>query len=459
MATNGKNTGNKHVSLNLNIRGISQSPTLAINELSKKLAAKGTTIYPMGLGQSPFPVPSSVVEELKAHAHEKDYLNVKGLEALRQAVAYFHKQKNKVDIKANHVLIGPGSKELMFILQMVYYGELILPTPCWVSYVPQAKIIGRNIKLIHTSQENKWRITHKQLSDFLLKENDTYKPRLLILNYPSNPDGGTYSGNELKKIAQVARKHELIILSDEIYSELHYKGEHVSIAEFYPEGTIISSGLSKWCGAGGWRLGTFAFPPNFEWLLNAMAAVASETYTSVCAPIQYAAIKAFKGGVVIERYLRHVRRILAHLSQQCATILKESGISVNSPDGAFYFFIDFTACSSRLNAKGIYDSHTLCEQLLKETGVAILPGEAFMRSAEELTARLAFVNFDGTQAIAKSETFPLSQNLPDNFAELYCPDTINGMKKIAAWVQEKSIDEVQQKQSLQYLKDEIPLLH
>ena len=142
--------GKNHISLNLNIRGINQSSTLAINELSKKLSNKGETVYPMGLGQSPFPVPAPVVETLKMHAHEKDYLPVKGLEALRQAVAHFHRQKDNVDIKSNNVLIGPGSKELMFILQMVYYGDLILPTPCWVSYVPKAKIIGRNIKLIHT---------------------------------------------------------------------------------------------------------------------------------------------------------------------------------------------------------------------------------------------------------------------------------------------------------------------
>lgn len=154
----------KHISLNLNIRGIGQSPTLAINELSKSLQNKGVSIYSMGLGQSPFPVPAPVVETLKMHAHEKDYLNVKGLEALRQAVAHFHKQKDNVDIKSKNVLIGPGSKELMFILMMVYYGDVILPSPCWVSYGPQAQIIGRKIRLIHSLPENKWRITPRQLN-------------------------------------------------------------------------------------------------------------------------------------------------------------------------------------------------------------------------------------------------------------------------------------------------------
>jgi len=421
------------ISLNLNIRGIEQSPTLAINELSKKLNGNGKTIYPLGLGQSPFPVPAPVVETLRMHAHEKDYLNVKGLEALRQAVAHFHRQKDNVDIKANNVLIGPGSKELMFILLLVYYGDIITPTPCWVSYAPQAKIIGRNIRLIHTTSKNKWRLTAKQLSEFLAREHDTYKPRLMILNYPSNPDGGTYSAEELKKIAKVAKKHEMIILSDEIYGQLHFKGEHVSIARFYPEGTIISSGLSKWCGAGGWRLGTFAFPSNYEWLMNAMSAVASETYTSVSAPIQYAAVRAFKGGILIERYLWHARRILEHLANKSTAILRKAGIQVHTPDGAFYLFIDFTPLAAKLKEKGITNSKVLCERLLKDSGVAILPGEAFQRPPEELTARLAYVNFDGAKALSTSETIPLNEKLPDNFAENHCFSVIQAMQKIADW--------------------------
>jgi aspartate aminotransferase len=424
---------NKRISLNLNIRGISESPTLAINELSKKLQKKGNTVYRLGLGQSPFPVPEAVVNELKIHAHEKDYLPVKGLEALRQAVAYFHREKDQVDIKANNVLIGPGSKEFLFLLMLVYYGEVILPTPCWVSYAPQAKIIGRNIKLIHTSFESKWRLTAEQISEFLAKEKDQFKPRLLVLNYPSNPDGGTYTTEDLKKIARIARKHEMIILSDEIYGQLHFQGKHVSIARFYPEGTIISSGLSKWCGAGGWRLGTFAFPAEFDWLINAMAAVASETYTSVSAPIQYAAIKAFRGSPSIENYLRHARRILEHLGSVSTAILTKAGIRVHPPDGAFYLFLDFSPLSSGLAKRGIHDSISLCQKLLLETGVAILPGEAFKRPPEELTARLAFVNFDGAKALAMSQTIPSDNALPDDFGKQHCLEVLEAMHRIANW--------------------------
>ena len=132
----------KHVSLNINIRGLSESPTLAINERVKQMQSRGEKVYNFGLGQSPFPVPVPVVEALRLHAHEKEYLPVKGLFPLKEAVAGFHRQKDLVEANADYVLVGPGSKELMFLLQLVFYGEIIVPTPCWVSYVPQAQILG-----------------------------------------------------------------------------------------------------------------------------------------------------------------------------------------------------------------------------------------------------------------------------------------------------------------------------
>jgi histidinol-phosphate/aromatic aminotransferase/cobyric acid decarboxylase-like protein len=271
------------VNLNLNVRGLSQSATLAINERSRELAREGREVFRLGLGQSPFPVPGPVTEGLREHAHEKDYLPVKGLWELRQAVAAYHQRAEGVNISAEDILIGPGSKELMFIVQLTYYGDLVIPTPSWVSYAPQAHIIGRHIRWVPTRPENDWRLTPEELDR--LCSSDPTRPRIIILNYPSNPTGDTYTVSELRELARVARTYRVVLLSDEIYGELHHRGQHVSIARYYPEGTIISAGLSKWCGAGGWRLGTFAFPPALRWLQDAMAVVASETYTSTSAPI------------------------------------------------------------------------------------------------------------------------------------------------------------------------------
>ncbi len=425
---------NKHVSLNLDIRGLNQSATITINDISRDLKAAGKNVYRLGLGQSPFPVPQPVVEALKLHAHEKDYLPAKGLPALREAVAKFHRHKDGVEARAEGVLIGPGSKQLMFLLQLVYYGELIVPTPCWVSYVPQAQIIGRKVSLVETSYETRWQMTAEQLERHCAGEQDEYRPRILILNYPGNPDGCTYTESELKDLAEVARRYEVVLLSDEIYGQLHHKGNHISVARFYPEGTIISSGLSKWCGAGGWRLGTFTFPPDMDWLLEAMAAVASETYTSVSAPIQYAAVRAFGDGVLIERYLWHARRILADLGQHCAKSLNEAGIRVHMPEGAFYLFIDCSPLAERLRKRGINTGPEMCHRLLRETGVAILPGTSFQRPEHELTARLAYVDFDGSKALAAGETISPDKPLPDTFAEQYCRRVTEAIRLLADWL-------------------------
>lgn len=383
--------------INLNVRGLSRSATLEINERSKALVAAGRNIYKLGLGQSPFPVPAAVVEALQLHAGEKDYLPVMGLPELRTAVALFHKNAESIDYTADDVLIGPGSKELMFIVQLVYYGDLVIPSPSWVSYAPQAQIIGRQIRWLATPGGQSLRMSVQELEKHCSLDPEC--PRLVILNYPNNPSGETYSKKELREIAGVARRYRVILLSDEIYGPLHFEGRHVSIARYYPEGTIISSGLSKWCGAGGWRLGTFTFPKNLHWLRDAMAIVASETYTATAAPIQYAAVTAYQGGSEIDKYLRESRIVLKALAEYLYRRFLAAQIILPRPAGAFYLFLNFERFREQLRQREIVDSLQLCEVLLSETGIAILPGSVFGRPPAELSARISFVDFDGEKAL------------------------------------------------------------
>jgi len=420
--------------INPHINGLEVSATLAINARSKELIAQGKTVYRFGLGQSPFPVPDSVVEALRLNAPQKDYLPVKGLPLLCETVAEFHRRKDGVNALAENVLIGPGSKELVFLLQLVFNGEIIIISPCWVSYIPQAKILGNEISVIHTSYEDKWQLTPELFSNFLEKRNSKTKPGLMILNYPGNPDGVTFSEESLKKIAALAREHHIFILSDEIYGQLNHEGKHVSIGKFYPEGTIISSGLSKWCGAGGWRLGTFTFPPILKWLIDKMAVVASETYTSVSAPIQYAAVQAFKGGSEIEEYLWHVRKILSGLGNECASTLKKSGIKLHAPTGGFYLFLDFSEFTLKLHSRGITTSNELCLQLLNDTGVALLHGSSFACDEKEFTARMAYVDFDGARALAAAKVITLHEPLPEDFNRIYCSKVVDGIAQITGWL-------------------------
>ena len=137
--------------LNPNVQGLGVSATVAINDLSNELRRQGREIFKLGLGESPFPVPAPVVEALRHAASRKHYLPVNGLLSLREAVAEHHRRHFGLDCDPDDVLIGPGSKELMFLLQLVYYGDLIIPSPSWVSYAPQAKIIGRDIHWLRTS--------------------------------------------------------------------------------------------------------------------------------------------------------------------------------------------------------------------------------------------------------------------------------------------------------------------
>ncbi len=420
------------IHLNLNVRGLPPSSTVAINERCNELRAAGRDVIKLGLGQSPFPVPEPVVESLRQHAHEKDYLPVRGLRALRDAVAHFHLRRDGVQRTGDDVLIGPGSKELMFLLQLSFYGDLVIPTPAWVSYAPQARIIGRRVVLVDTEAQDDWRLAPERLE--AMCRTDPGRPRIVIINYPANPTGGTYSPQQLQALAKVAADNKLLMLSDEIYGELHHTGDHVSLARYYPEGTIISSGLSKWCGAGGWRLGTFLFPPQMRWLLDAMAAAASETYTSTSAPIQYAAVTAFDGQPQIETYLQRSRRILAAAGRWCHAKLVAAGAHCVAPAGAFYLLPDFSPLRQTLAARGITTSLQLTERLLDETGVAILPGQDFGRDPSELTARLAYVDFDGAAALAAVAELPDEATPDEAFVRRYLPRVTDGIERMCDWV-------------------------
>jgi len=406
--------------LNPNVLGLPPSATLAINERSNELISQGRKVYKLGLGQSPFPVPRPVVEALRRAAPEKDYLPVRGLRPLREEVTEFLHRR---------VLVGPGSKELIFMTQLAYAGELLVPSPSWVSYAPQARIIGRRVTWLPTTLEDGWKLLPATLDEYCGANPGL--PRLLILNYPNNPTGVSYSEAELAALADVARRHQLLVISDEIYADLDHHGRTASIAHHYPEGTVVSTGLSKWCGAGGWRLGVFSFPDELEWLCGAMAAIASETFTSVSAPIQYAGIEAFRGGPEIEQYLEHCRAILRALGAYGAKVLRDAGCRLPPVDGAFYLFPEFSAVAEALQRRGIDDSPGLAEALLQDTGVATLPGSVFGRPRAELALRLSYVNFDGEKALAAAEA---GEGVDEAFIRRHCPDTVEAMQRIAGWV-------------------------
>jgi Aspartate/tyrosine/aromatic aminotransferase len=243
-----------------NILKLKPSSTLVINEKAKELIKSGKKVYQFGFGQSPFPVPAKIVETLKNNAHRKDYLPIQGLPQLREAISKYLLKKTGSHFPKENILITPGSKEAMLLMHVAFNGEIILPAPSWVSYEPQACIGLNKVHWIQTTRDNNWFPTADQVEKKirLIGKN---KNIILILNSPNNPSG-TICKN-LNELAAVAKKNKLIVLSDEIYTDLTFCNKYESISELYRESTFVSGGLSKWCGAGGWRLGFFAVPEKF----------------------------------------------------------------------------------------------------------------------------------------------------------------------------------------------------
>ena len=399
------------------VKSLKPSSTLAINETSRKLEEQGRKIFKFGFGQSPFKVPVDVVEELKTNAHQNQYLPMQGLSKLRDAVAKYTSSKKNLNYKSENVIIGPGSKELMFLLHIIFDGEIILPAPSWVSYAPQA-ILGRNkVKILQTKAENNWFPTAKEIEEFIIK--DKHKNYLLFINSPNNPSGQICEN--LEEIAEVANKYNLIILSDEIYSELSFERNYKSISDYCPNKTIISTGLSKWCGAGGWRLGYFIVPDSLNKIKDMINVLASETFSAVSAPIQYAAIKAYENDH--SDYINESRKILKAVGNYVYENLKSNKILINKPQGGFYMMPEF------LNKK-FNSSAEMCDDILNKTGVALLPGSDFGFDQNRMLARLSFTDFDGKKFMEEIED---NIKIDDTIIYELAPKIVEGVDKLKKW--------------------------
>ena len=399
------------------VKNLKPSSTLLINETSRRLEEQGKKIFKFGFGQSPFKVPEDIVKELKDNAHQNKYLPMQGLSELRNAVSKHTSKKKNYNYKSENVIIGPGSKELMFLLHVIFDGEIILPAPSWVSYAPQA-ILGRNkVQILQTKRENNWFPTATEIEEIVLK--DKNKNYLLFLNSPNNPSGQICEN--LEEIASIAKKYNLIILSDEIYSELSFKGNYQSISNFCPEKTIISTGLSKWCGAGGWRLGYFLVPDSLIEIKNMINVLASETFSAVSAPIQYAAIKAYEQDH--SKYINKSKNILGAIGNYVYENLRSNKVLINKPQGGFYLMPEF------LNKK-FNSSSEMCDSILNDTGVALLPGSDFGFEQTKMLARLSFTDFDGQEFMNKIED---NQKIDNDEINKFAPKIVEGVDKLKKW--------------------------
>jgi len=397
-----------------NLKDLLPSSTLLINEICKDLKSKGKTVYQFGFGQSPFPVPDSIVQALKNNAHQKDYLPSKGLLELRKSISNFLTGKGYKNLDHENIIIGPGSKELMFLLQIAFDGEIILPVPSWVSYAPQAIIAKNKYHWIQTEKKNNWHISPEHIDKIATQIES--KNKLIILNSPNNPSGTNI--HLLKELGEVFTKHNFTVLSDEIYSELYFKDNYKSISHFH-KNTIVSSSLSKWAGAGGWRVGYFAVPNSLIEIFEKLAILGTETFSAVSAPSQFAAITAYSDNH--SKYLNKVKKILHVIAHYVYEKLKQINVEMIEPEGGFYLMPDFT----KLLSHKFKSSKLFCKTLLDETGVAVLPGSDFGFSHDKLIFRLSYVDFDGSEFLKANDEEISEKNL-----NKYAPKIVEGINQI-----------------------------
>ena len=401
------------------IKNLDLSATLKINEISKNLENDGKKVIRFGFGQSPFQVPDQVVEELKKNAHQKSYLPTQGLYELREVIAKYESKKKNNNFTTNQIIVGPGSKELMFLLHISFDGEIILPTPSWVSYQPQSIIADNKFHWIKTTSENNWHPTAENIENLILKDKE--KNYLLFLNSPNNPSGQVCKN--LREISEIVKKYNIIVLSDEIYSELTFDENYDSISNYCSDKVIVSNGLSKWCGAGGWRLGYFVIPNKLNQLKNSIKVLASETFSAVSAPIQYAAISAFN--IDHSDYIRKSKVILKGIGEYVYRNLKSNNVVMNKPMGGFYLMPEF------LN-KNFKTSTDMCADLLNKKSVAILPGFDFGFPKDKMITRLSYTDFDGKNFMSKINS---DTSIDEELINKFAPKIAEGTKRIKDWVE------------------------
>ncbi|CAH0053787.1 unnamed protein product [Clonostachys solani] len=360
------------------------SATLEINELVRKQLDMGKPVVHLGFGEATFPIPKSVRAAHEEASGNTSYLPVAGLWKLRESVARFQTRRLGFTVGPEQVVIAPGSKPLLFALFDILSGDVLLPRPSWVSYEPQVKHAGKQLFWVETDEEDRHTITGPSLNsayDQAISEGSD--PRIMLINSPSNPTGQAFSEPTLETITSFCKEKKITLISDEIYSDICYAENYSTTSctedNFNAGQMVLTGGLSKTYSAGGWRVGFAIFPPNTfgTTLQKAILAYASECWSAASAPAQEAAAVAFDTTPEMDAYRSQLTHLHKHCTLKLYEALKNCGLAVAAPKGAFYLYPSFYPYSKQLESLGIYTSRQLSRWLIEECGVAALPGSVF----------------------------------------------------------------------------------
>jgi len=366
------------IKLNERINKIKGSATLILKEKADKLSASGKKIFNLGPGEPDIDTPEHIKEAaIKALKDGRTkYLAVAGLPSLRSAIANKLTLENKIKTESEQVIVTNGGKQALLSAMDVILepgDEVIIPAPYWVSYPEMVKLIGGIPVIIPSDPTSRYR-----LKPDVLKRYISPKSRILVLNSPSNPSGASYSRAELEALAELVIKHNLIVLSDEVYEKIVYDGftatSFASLAPELAERTITINALSKTYSMTGWRVGYAAGPKH---VISAMVRHQGQTTSNVCSIAQYAGLAAVTGdhSFLVPLLVSYKKRRDLALS----IIEKVPGLSVvERPEGAFFLFIRCEPLFGKSFGKmQIKNSQDLAGVLLEDSGVALLPGVEF----------------------------------------------------------------------------------
>ena len=407
-----------HIKIRPAIAGLPLSPTLGANQSAQASSGGGQPLLHMGFGQSPFPVHPRLADALAGAATRNAYDDVAGLAQLRaQAKTYFCVRLG-LDAAAYECIVAPGSKLILYALQMAIEGDLILPMPSWVSYAPQAGMLGDRVHWLPADlSDDGYHIDADRLETLILDlRKRGANPAKLILNSPNNPTGLAIPAGDLERIADTCERYGIFLISDEIYALTAFDGTRPSVAAHCAGTAAITIGLSKHLSLGGWRVGFGLLPANQGPLIDSLNAIASETWSCVAAPIQEAALLAVAGDDDIEDYIRRCTSIHATVARVAAERIASAPVACPRAQGAFYLWPDFEPIRQRLEERDILTSRQLADALLKQQRVLALPGSAFGAPPDLLALRLSVCDYEGADALAASAEHAISPEQVADFA-------------------------------------------
>ena len=372
------------------IANLSPSATMAMNQATRDLKAKGIDVINLSVGEPDFPTPDHIKKAGKKAIDDNIsfYPPAPGFPELRKAISDKLKRENNLDYAPEQIVVSVGAKNALanVILCLIDKDdEVIVPSPYWVTYVEQVKLAeGKNV-IIKGDIKNQFKVTPEQIENAI-----TPKTKALLLCSPSNPTGSVYSKDELAAIASIIEKHpRIFVVTDEIYEHINFVGKHESMGQFdsINDRVVIINGVSKAYAMTGWRIGYSASP---LWLAKACIKLQGQLITGSTTNAQMAAIEAMNGD---QKCVTDMLTAFTRRKNLIMELLKDiPGLEVIEPEGAFYVFpkIDTYFGKSYGNRK-IQSSNDFCLYLLEEGHIGTVPGEAF---GEPTCFRISFATSD-----------------------------------------------------------------